>query len=106
MENVQANGEPFTQAESDWVKPNSIWPNVWHLGLGIEFIPWKRVGKFPGGMELAFRFEYARYMEDLGLDLSGVPLDELGILFNTLGDVPGGDLVTRDDFLFGLTLSF
>jgi len=106
LENVRANGEPFTQAESDWVKPNSIWPNVWHLGLGIEFIPWKRVGKFPGGMELAFRFEYARYMEDLGLDLSGVPLDELGLIFNTLGDVPGGDLVTRDDFIFGLTLSF
>jgi hypothetical protein len=69
LEKVQANGEPFEPAESEWIKPKSIWPNVWHIGLGIEFIPWKRVGKFPGGVDVSFRFEYALYMENLGLDL-------------------------------------
>ena len=83
-----------------------VWPNVWHVGLGIEYIPWKRVGKFPSGMDLAFRFEYARYMENLGLDLSAVPLGKLEIFFPTLGDVPGSDRVHRDDFVFGLSLSF
>ena len=106
LENAQANGAPFYTAESEWIKPNSIWPNVWHLGLGIEVIPWKRVGKFPGGAEVAFRFEYGWYSQDLGLDLSSVPLDKLNLVFDTLGDVPGTERVSRNDFIFGFTLSF
>jgi hypothetical protein len=106
LENVQANGERFDPAESDWIKPKNVWPNVWHFGLGIEFVPWKRTGKLPGGADVAFRFEYGRYLQPLGLDLSGIPLDKLGFLFDTLGDVPGSDRVSRDDFIFGVTVSF
>ncbi len=106
LENIQANGEPFDRPESEWIKPNSIWPNVWHIGLGMEFIPWRRVGKFPGGMELALRFEYGYYTQHLGLDLSEIPLEKLGLLFSTLGDIPGSERVSRHDFLFGMTLSF
>lgn len=106
LENVQANGVPFSPATTDWIKPESIWPNVWHFGVGIEYVPWKRIGKFAGGAEIALRFEYARYVHDLGLDLTSISLDKLDLFFDTLGDVPGGDSVTRDDFLFGLTVSF
>lgn len=106
LEDVEANGERFEAAESDWIKPKSIWPNVWHIGLGIEIIPWKREGTFPGGMEAAFRVEYGWYSQDLGLDLSSVPLDKLAIAFPTLGDVPGTGRVSRHDFVFGVTLSF
>jgi hypothetical protein len=106
LENVQANGVPFDPAKSEWIKPNNIWPNVWHMGLGIEFVPWKRVGKFPGGTDAAFRFEYALFVESLGLDLSGVPLDKLTLVFNTLGDVPIGERVYRNSFTFGVTVSF
>jgi hypothetical protein len=106
LENVQANGVPFEPAESSWIKPKKIWPNVWHVGLGIEFIPWKRVGKFPGGVDLAFRFEYGLYIESLGLDLSGIPLEKLSFVFDTLGDIPASERITRSDFLFGLSVSF
>ena len=106
LENVQANGERFTPADSDWIGPKHIWPNVWHFGLGIEFIPWKRSGKLPGGADIAFRFEYARYLQNLGLDLSTIPLNKLEIFFPTLGDVPVGTRVSRDDFVFGVTVSF
>ncbi len=106
LENVQANGVPFSPATTDWIKPASIWPNVWHFGAGIEYVPWKRSGKFVGGAEVAFRFEYARYVQDLGLDLTSISLDRLDLFFDTIGDVPGGDRVTRDDFLFGFTVSF
>jgi hypothetical protein len=106
IENVQANGVPFEPAESEWIKPRNLWPNVWHFGAGVEFIPWRRYGKFTGGAEIAFRLEYARYVQDLGLDLSGVTLDRLDIFFDTLGEVPGNSRVTRDDFLAGVTLSF
>lgn len=106
LENVRANGEVFDPAATDWIKPKSIWPNTWHFGLGVEFIPWKRFGKLPGGLDLALRIEYARYVQDLGLDLSQISLDRLGILFDELGDIPGTESVTRDDFLLGATLSF
>lgn len=106
LENVSANGVPFEPAITDWIKPDGIWPNTWHLGIGIELVPWKRVGKLPRGAELAFRVEYARYWQNLGLDLSKVSLQRLQLLFPTLGDVPGADRVHRDDFVFGMTLSF
>ncbi|HMB68530.1 MAG TPA: hypothetical protein VKU85_04440 [bacterium] len=106
LENVRANGIPFDPEDTDWVGPDSIWPNVWHYGLGLEIVPWKRVGKLPGGAEIGLRAEYAWYTHQLGLDLSGVTLDELGLVFPTLGDVPGGDRVTRGDLSFGLTVSF
>ena len=106
IENVRANGIPFDPAQSKWITPQHVWPNVWHFGAGIEFVPWRRTGPFPRGVEIAFRAEYARYMESLGLDLSGVSLDRLGLLFPTLGEVPIGNRVVRNDFLFGLCVSF
>jgi hypothetical protein len=106
LENVGSNGEPFETAESDWIGPKSIWPSVWHAGLGIEYIPWKRWGELPGGADVAFRFEYGRYTQDLNLDLSSVPLSKLEIFFPTLGDVPSGTRVSRDDFVLGMTVSF
>lgn len=105
VENAQSDGQPLQPAESTWVKP-SIWPNVWHLGLGLEMIPWKRVGKLPGGLELSFCLQYALYMENLKLDLSQLALSDLGLIFPTLGDVPGNKLVTRNEFLFGLTITY
>ena len=106
LENVQANGEPFEPADSDWIGPSNIWPNVWHLGIGLEVLPKRRVGRFLGGMEISLAVEYARYFQNLNLDLSSIPLEKLGIVFPTLGDVPGSNWVTRDDFLLGLTLSY
>ena len=105
LENAQVNGVPFVPANSAWVKPRRIWPNVWHFGAGLEFVPWKRNGRYFHGAEIAVRLEYARYVQDLGLDLSRIPLEELGLVFRTAADIPGGR-ATRDDFLIGLTLTF
>ena len=44
--------------------------------------------------------------QELGLDLSQVALDELGLLFRTLGDVPGSGFVRRQSLIFGATVSF
>ena len=105
VEDAQVNGVPFDPVDSDWVKPKSLWPNAWHFGAGVEYVPWKRSGKYFAGAEIALRFEWARYLHDLGLDLSAVPLERLEIIYDTIADVPGGR-VHRDDFLFGFTLSF
>ncbi|HSG48598.1 MAG TPA: hypothetical protein VLA43_12335 [Longimicrobiales bacterium] len=106
VEDVRAGDQPFTPANSDWIGPGSVWPNVWHYGLGVELVPWKRVGELPGGLELAFRLEYARYSQGLGLDLGEFSLDELRLIFPTLADVPAGERVHRNDFLLGITVTF
>lgn len=106
VENVRANDTLFETAESEWIKPGGIWPSVWHFGLGLEFIPWKRTGRLPGGTDVAFRVEYGRYMQDLDVDLSGITLSRLELFFPTLGDVPVGQRVSRDDFTFAMTVSF
>ncbi len=105
VENAQANGIPLVPANSEWISPG-FWPNTWHLGAGIEFAPWQQFGSFPGGAELSMRFEYSLYFQDLGLDLSGVELTELSVLFHNLGDVPGSEIVRRHGLILGVTLSF
>ena len=106
LEDVRTDDVPLAPADSDWIGPGNVWPNVWHYGLGVEFIPWKRVGELPGGLDLAVRVEFARYSQKLGLDLGEIPLNELEILFPTLEDIPGSERVHRNDLLVGLTLSF
>lgn len=102
LEDVEAVGVPFTPAESDWMGPGNVLPNVWHYGLGLEHVPFRRVG----GVEIAVRAEFVRYSQSLGLDLSQVPLETLGTLFQTLADVPSAARVGRNDLLIGLALTF
>jgi hypothetical protein len=104
-ENAQSLGVPFTEPNSDWFTPG-LWPSVWHYGLGIEWVPWRRVGVESGGFELAMRLEYARFQQTLGINFDDVPLDQLGLLFPTLGDVPSDTRVHRNDFLIGFSLTF
>jgi hypothetical protein len=73
-QNAQSNGVPFPEPSSKWFNPG-LWPSVWHYGVGIEWVPWRRVGVEAGGLEIAMRLEYARYQQTLGLDF----LDEVRI---------------------------
>ena len=104
LEDVRDSNGPFDPVDTDWISPG-FWPNVWHFGAGIEIVPLKRVGVLPGGLDLAFRVEYNRYNETLGVDLSSIPLENLGIIFPTLADLPDAG-THRDELLLGITLSF
>ena len=105
LENASSDGVPFDPVNSSWFDP-SWWPTVWHYGLGIEWVPWRRAGVDGSGLEIAMRVEYARFQQTLRIDFSDVPLDELEILFPTLGDVPSNTRVHRNDFLLGLSITF
>jgi hypothetical protein len=105
LENVQGDGVPFDPTNSSWFDPG-WWPTVWHYGLGLEWVPWRRAGVAGGGFEVAMRLEYARFQQTLRIDFSDVPLDELQILFPTLGDVPSETRVHRNDFLLGFSITF
>ncbi len=107
LENVQTDGIPFTPATTDWTGPDNILPNVRHYGLGLEVVPWPRVGDaLLTGLDVGLRVEFVRYSQALGLDLSHVPLERLQLLFPTLADVPSSERVNRNDFIIGVTLSF
>jgi len=106
LEDVQSGGIPLDPSTTRWVGPSSVLPNVWHYGLGIEFVPLRRVGLIPDGLDIAFRFEFARYTQDLQLDLDKIQLDRLAVVFPTAADVPSGKDVHRNDFLFGVSLTF
>jgi len=107
LENVSIVGDLLDPPDSPWIGPSNVLPNVWHYGLGLEYVPSRRVGLIPGGLEVAFRLEYGRYTQALGLDLSDIPLEDLSLLFPTLGDVPSeGTRVHRDDLMLGVSLTF
>lgn len=105
LENARIKDTPLTPANSAWIKPKTLWPNVWHYGLGLEVVPWKRSGAGISGLEFGIRLEYARYHQDLDLKLSSIPLETLSELFPTLGDLPQEEVV-RDDFVLAFTISF
>lgn len=105
LEDVQSNGTPFDPVNSSWFDP-SWWPNVWHYGLGIEWVPWRRAGVDGGGFEVAARLEYARFQQTLRIDFSEVPLEDLSPIFPTLADIPSNTGVHRNDFLIGFSITF
>jgi len=105
LDDVQSNGVPFTPARTAWNGPG-ILPNVWHYGLGVEWVPLRQLGGDPGGFDLGIRAEFVRYTQNLKVDLSGVSLQDLGILFRTLDDVPAAQRAAHNDLVLALTLSF
>jgi hypothetical protein len=106
LENIRSNDTPFDTPEIDWIGPESLWPNTWHYGLGVEWLVAEDLGGGIGGLDVGLRAEWSRYHQALGVQLDDIPLRELAILFPTLADIPGEESVHRNDFLFGLTISF
>ncbi|MFQ5584837.1 MAG: hypothetical protein ACE5GL_10415, partial [Calditrichia bacterium] len=106
LENASANGQVFDTPNAAWIRKPSlsplknILPNTGHIGAGLEWVILKSFSKFPRGIDLSVRAEYALFFNKLGLDLSQVELERLDLLFSRLGDVPGGKTVTRHNFNF------
>jgi hypothetical protein len=106
LENIRFNDNPFATPAIDWIGPDGLWPNTWHYGLGVEWLLAEDLGGGIGGLDVGVRAEWSRYHQNLGVGLDDLPLEELAILFPTLADIPGEERVHRNDFLFGLTISF
>lgn len=112
LENVRANGRLFETAKSDWIRKPSLsplknlLPNTWHVGGGLEFLFIKNAAPFPRGVDLSVRAEYVLFYNKLGLDLSQIPLEKLGLVFSKLGDVPDRETTVRHNLLLSFSLNF
>ena len=106
MQDAVSTSGPIEPANTRWFGPENILPTTWHLGIGGEWVLRRDMGSSIGGFDLGLRVEVGRYWEDLRLDLSSIPLERLGLIFNTIADVPGGTRVSRTDLSVSFSLSF
>jgi hypothetical protein len=63
-------------------------------------------GTPPGGIDFSVRGEWTLCTNDLGLDVSDLPLETLVLLGNTAEDLPQSRWITRNEWKLGATLSF
>jgi hypothetical protein len=112
LENAKTNDQKFEIPNSDWIRKPSLsnlknfLPNTWHIGGGIELALRRDRSKVPAGIDVRIRADYTLYGHKMGLDLSHVQLNELDILFSTLGNVPSDEHIFRQSFSIGLTVGF
>ncbi|MGD8698705.1 MAG: hypothetical protein PVJ43_05405, partial [Gemmatimonadales bacterium] len=112
IENITTNGEPLDDPDLDWIRKPSIFPfenllpNTWHVGAGLEFIVIKTFGVPPRGWDLSVRGEWTMYTNDLGLEISNLPLETLVLLGTTADDLPRERWITRNEFKLGATIGF
>ncbi len=49
----------------------NLFPNTWHVGLGVEALPFRNVGGVTRGLDVSVRASWSLYRHDLGLEGPG-----------------------------------
>jgi hypothetical protein len=112
IEQLAGDGAELEAPNSPWVRKPSlkgfknILPNTWHLGIGLEVIPFRSFATAPKGVDVGFRIEYLGFNHRLGVDESNLPLERLVQLGFGPADIPRDRRIWRSDFAFGLTVGF
>jgi hypothetical protein len=110
IENLAADGDPFENPDSEWVRQPSLFdnllPNTWHAGAGLEWLVLKNYAVPPRGLDLSVRIEWTWYTNKLGLDTGDLPLETLVDLGVSADQLPRDRWVGRTELRLGATLSF
>ncbi len=110
IENLGADGEPFYEPDSDWIRKPGLFenllPNTWHVGLGVEWIVFRDYDTPPRGIDVSLRADYTWYTNKLGLELEDIPLELLVNLGVGAEDLPRNRWVWRNGLRLGATISF
>ncbi|MBN2018021.1 MAG: hypothetical protein JW794_07845 [Candidatus Cloacimonetes bacterium] len=78
IENIEGDGEKIEHPDTPWVrrptwhKLYNLLPNTWHIGYGIEYIPFKNYGSFPKSIDIGIRLEWLYFTNKLGLDFGDI----------------------------------
>ncbi len=73
LEETEANGQPLANPESPWVRQpqlsglKNLFPNTWHGGLGVEWLPIKSSAPIPRGIDIGLEAEFTLFSHKLGL---------------------------------------
>ncbi len=106
IENISGDGKKIAHPDTPWVrrptwhKLYNLIPNTFHLGYGIEYIPFKNYGSFPKSVDIGLRIEWLWFNNKLGLDYGDVL--QFGDFKLGLDDVT----VNRSAINFLLTINF
>ena len=110
IEGLSANGEPFQQPDSDWIRKPGLFenllPNTWHAGAGLEWIVIRNYSTPPKGIDFSLRMDFTWYTNKLGLELEDTPLELLIDIGLGAEDLPKNRWVGRSEFRIGGTVSF
>ena len=96
------NGEP----DVPWVSqailkpPSTLLPNTWHLGGGIEWVPFWNVESSPPGADIGIRGEALIYRRSLGININAPISTSSGISIGNASVI--SQLATR--YVFNLTV--
>ena len=79
LEETEANGEPLANPNSPWVRRpqlkglKNLFPNTWHGGLGVEWLPIRSSAPIPRGIDIGLEAEFTLFTHGLGLsDVTGL----------------------------------
>lgn len=110
LENVSTDDEPIDPPDSEWVrKPGffeNLLPNTWHIGAGLELLTIKGYGALPGGLDMSLSGEWLYFTNKLGVDATGLALEELIQLGVPAEDIPRERWIGRNVFNIKATLSY
>jgi hypothetical protein len=106
LEEVAANGELLEPPDSRWVrKPGfieNLLPNTWHAGLGLELLAIETYG----GVDLSLSAEWLYLTNKLGVDETGVAVEELIRLGLDADQVPRERWLGRNAVNLTATISY
>ena len=79
LEETEANGQPLRTPNSPYVRQpqlkglKNIFPNTWHGGLDVEWLPIKSSAPIPRGIDIGLEAEFTLFVHGLGLsDVTGL----------------------------------
>ncbi|UCF18763.1 MAG: hypothetical protein JSU87_12565 [Gemmatimonadota bacterium] len=110
LENVSTNGQPIEVPNSKWVRQpkffENLLPNTWHIGAGLELLTIKGYGGLPGGLDLGLSAEWLLFTNKLGVDETGVAIEEIIRLGVSADDLPRERWIGRNVVNLTATLSY
>jgi hypothetical protein len=112
MEDVATNGTPIAVPNSKWVRQPSVFPfdnllpNTWHIGAGLELIAIRGYGGLPGGLDLSLAAEWLYFTNKLGVDATGVAVEELIRLGVPADELPRERWIGRNVVNLTVTISY
>ncbi|HKW51968.1 MAG TPA: hypothetical protein VJQ53_09570, partial [Candidatus Eisenbacteria bacterium] len=78
LTDIAFDGTPIAHPVTPWIRqpsfspPRNLLPNAWHLGVGLEVLPFRGRGPRHRGLDVGMRVEGVEYFHSLGVRLKGI----------------------------------